>query len=277
MRARLTPLLVIAAFAACVSIEPGPVKNVVIRPGQRTVLLVYPSPGPWVSQSDTKADSAAKFVPGIGLMWQGAQDERALKDSNDLKRYLPGWHVGEEFFPHLASQLKKTGYPGKWLDDKEAGLSPEVVARFNRAKDVLKWRSRFFVPEPRSLLHLRNYSNIIQLDDALVLEVNIQYGVTGLGAQVHPVLESVTRLFRAGTMRLLWEHKAKSEDAALTKHIYDFKVDPEVLKKALRGLMPDLATQIAAGLRKDIVEKSLIIQRRLDALSPAARGVKTGE
>lgn len=249
-------IILIAAMCACVSVEDVPASRAMIRPQQKTVVIVYPAPGPWVTrESDTKAESAAKYLPGLGLMVQSAQDSRDLQASESLKPYLPPWNAEAAFYPLLLKELDKIGYPGVWISSgPETETSQETLKKFNRAKDILDWRARYFLLDPSERRPHRDYSTLLSLDEALVLEVNLQYGLllADESEDFMPALHSLARLYRAGTMRLLWSHEDSVKDLPAAKSLQDFMVQPRPLLDAYEKLMPALAGKIAAGLRAAI-------------------------
>ncbi len=242
----LGPVWGALALAACVSLEEAPMPRGAVRPGQRTLLLVYASPGPWLGEADSKVETAAKVVPGLGLAVQAAQDERDLARSKDLQQYLPPWRPEEALASLLRTELASSGHPGRLLSPAEAELSAEALGELNKAQDPLDWRRRYLEEGALS----RDYSRFLSLDDALVFEVNLAWGASSDGeGNLSPCLSAVARLYRAGTMRLLWRHEDSAEDPAMAKTLYDFKTRPQDLLGSWERLIPGLAQKIAASYR----------------------------
>ncbi|HEX4047672.1 MAG TPA: hypothetical protein VH309_07555, partial [Elusimicrobiota bacterium] len=83
-----------AASAGCVSVQGMPDPHGALKPGQRLVVAVYRSPGPWIiGAADTKAEAAAKISP-LGFLVQTAEDQHTLSVSKNLQQYLPRPHLG---------------------------------------------------------------------------------------------------------------------------------------------------------------------------------------
>ncbi len=238
------------ALAGCAMVDEPRLAPSSIVPGQRTVVLVYPSPGPWViREADTKPESAAKILPGLGFLVEAAQDERDLGVSNDLKQYLPRWTPAELFAPLLVDGLAKAGYPGKLLYHYQAELATETVRGFNRAKDVLDWQKTYYYEEPDRPL-ARDYSRLMALDDALVLEVNLRYGCLGNDdGNMVPRLTAYSRLLRASTMKPLWRREAVVEDLPGAKSLYEFQTLPLQLIDRWKLLLPPLAAKVVEDMR----------------------------
>src|ERR1017187_5051270 len=91
---RLLPLAVFAAAAGCVSFQGLPDPRGALKPGQRLVVDVYPSPGPWIiGSADSKAEAAAKISP-LGFFVQTAENQHTLSVSKNLQQYLPRPRLG---------------------------------------------------------------------------------------------------------------------------------------------------------------------------------------
>lgn len=251
-RRRLAPLLVAPILGACVSLEEAPLPRGAVSPGQRTVLLVYSSPGPVITELDSKAETAAMILPGLGLLVQSAHDDRDLAASRDLQQYLPAWDPAGKFHPLLARELATTGHPGRFIGAEEAGLSPAELSGWNKAEHYLDWRRRYFQENPE-LPAPRDYSKNLSLDDALIFEVDLAHGVERDGeGNAAPNLSAAVRLLRASTLRTLWRREMAVEDKAGARTLYDFKVEPDDLIAKWEKLMPALAGKIAAALRENL-------------------------
>ncbi|MBI4377124.1 MAG: hypothetical protein HY549_11830 [Elusimicrobia bacterium] len=253
-------ILLASSLGACVTLEEASMSKGAVQSGQRLIVLVYPSPGPLLSEQDSKVESAAKVVPGIGLVVQSAQNERDLEASKDLQRYLPAWKPAELFFPLIMRELQGIGQPGKLTTAEEAEIAPDMLAKFNQASDLLDWCSRYYWNTPGASGLSRNYSKLLSLDDALILEVNLAYGAStdGEGNAV-PTLSAVTRLLKANTMRLLWRHEDMVEDRAGMRTLYDFKVDGRDLVTKYERLMPQLGSKIALNFRQALEQSGVAI------------------
>lgn len=251
--------ILIAAFVlvcgGCVPVGEVAIQKGMIRPEQRAVLLVFAGPGPWVTlEEDSKAESAAKFLPGVGQLVQSAQDAVDLKNSKQMQEYMPPWKPVEKFYPALGGALKGIRFPGVWVSTgAETETTPDVLEKFNRAQDILEWRSRYFVAEPGMVRSFRNYSTLLSLDDALVLEVNLQHGLLATEEMTHiPAISAVSRLYRAGTMKHLWSHEDAVSDKGGAKAIQEFMASSTTLINNYERMMPELAQLIAASLQKSL-------------------------
>lgn len=253
MSSRLTCLSLVAAgfLSGCVSVEEHTrVSASAVKPGQRTLVVVYPAPGPWVvPEPDSKAASAAKTLPGFSQVVSAFQEDRGLKEAQDLKPYLPRWNPGALMSAALMKELPMSAFVGRFVEPGEE-LGPAAQKHFNRATDVLAWQRTFFYEDPEARGLARNYASLMALDDALILEVNLLYGVTGDGeGNMIPDLTTVSRLVRASTGRVLWRHEDTVTDAANARTMYEFKTLPKQLTDFWEKLMPALATQITTNLR----------------------------
>jgi hypothetical protein len=244
-----------ALLGACVPIEEATIQRGMIHPRQSTLLLVYAAPGPWVMPlDDTKMENAAKFLPGLGMVVQSAQDDHAAKASDQLKAYLPPLKPEAWLYPALQTELGGIGFPGVWVSTgPECEITPELLGRFNRAQDTRQWRERYLLAEPASVRAYRNYSTFLSLDDSLILEVNVQPAVLSAEDGVDfPALSAVSRLYRAGTMKLLWSHEDAVSDRTSGKFLQEFMAQPQALVSAYEKLAPQLAQAISANLKRSV-------------------------
>lgn len=253
MSSRLACLSLVgtAFLAGCVSVEENPrVAASAVKPGQRTLVVVYPAPGPWVvPEPDSKAATAAKTLPGFSQVVSAFQEDRGLKEAQDLKPYLPRWNPGPLMTQALMKELPMSAFIGRFTEPGEE-FGPAAQKHFNRASDTLAWQRTFFYEDPEARGLARNYASLMALDDALILEVNLLYGVTGDGeGNMIPDLTAVSRLVRANTGRVLWRHENTIADAGGARTMYEFKTLPKQLTDFWEKLMPTLATQITASLR----------------------------
>lgn len=246
-------LLPILLACACTTLEEPRLSPAAVRPGQRTLLIVYPSPSPWViPDPDSKAESAAKTLPGFSFLVESYQEERSLKESKDLQQYLPRWVAEKKLIAALMEELPRSGFAGTLYPPEQVGLSLEKLRQFNRASDVLAWQKAYFEEDEGRAL-ARNYGTLLNLDDALILEVNLLYGVNGNDdGNMVPVLNASSRLVRANTQRTLWRHLDSVEDPPAARSLYEFKSLPLQLVDNWERLMPALASKIAASLRASL-------------------------
>lgn len=235
----LLPLL----LAACVAPETVPDGRGAVSPGQRLVVAVYPAPGPWiVADPDSKVESAAKVLP-IGLLMQTMQEDRILELSKEIQPYLPRPRYERLFEAAFAAELK-TLHDGPVQTWSEAGLPPEARREFNRAEDALDWRRKYF--EPRGGAP-RDYSRFLSLDDAVMLDINLQYGtdLTPEEGRLLPTLTVAMRAYRPSTGKLLWTRVEAAGDQSSTRTLPEFRAEPKELTDRLQALAPVLAQQAA--------------------------------
>lgn len=252
----LAPLL----LAACVSPEPVLDGRGAVAPGQRLVVAVYPAPGPWiVADPDSKAETAAKLLP-IGMLMQTMQEDRILELSKELQPYLPRPRYDRAFEAAYLRELRAL-HDGKAQSWSEAELPAEARREFNRSEDTLDWRRKYMFPRGASAP--RDYSRFLALDDAVVVDVNLQYGtdVSDQEGRLLPTLTAATRVYRPGTTKLLWSRIDFAGDQASTRTLSEFRAEPKDLTDRLEALVPVLAKLAAAELAKGL---------RLNAPAPAA-------
>lgn len=248
---RLAPLLLIAAaVAACVSVEGLPDAKGALKPNQRLVVNLNVSPGPWiVDASDSKIETAAKILP-VGFLMQTVQDEHTLGVSKDLQQYMPRPHYGIEVQDALMKALRVARSSTTVQTAVEAGIATAQLADWNRAKDQLDWRLRYYNPDPQTPAP-RDYARALTLDDALVLDVNLSYGtvVTDDG-QVEPQMSAASRVYRGDTSALIWEHEDEVVDKVSSTTLAEFKLKPSDLTDRIEKLAPQLAAAVAASFVK---------------------------
>jgi hypothetical protein len=103
----------------------------------------------------------------------------------------------------------------------------------------------------------RNYSTFLQLDDALLFEANLLYGVALDDQQnAPPRLSVMSRLYRVNTMRLLWRHENSVEDKGSQTLLYDFKRDGAKLVDAYRRLLPQLAKAYDRAASRHVIPRN---------------------
>ncbi len=250
MRKSVLLSILAAAAAGCVMVQTLPDPRGALRPGQRLVVAVYPAPGPWIlDASDSKIESAAKISP-VGVFMQGFQDEHTLGVSKDLQQYLPRPHFGIEVHDTLLQTLRQMMSTKTVQTTLEAGLVPDQLTQWNRAKDQLDWRLRYYGPDPAAPAP-RDYARALTLDDALVLDVNVSYGtsVTEEG-QPQPHMSAASRVYRGDTSRLIWEHEDEVVDNTSSSTLSEFKLQPWDLTNRLEKLAPRLGGAVAVSFTK---------------------------
>lgn len=251
MKRRVIPwAAALGLLTACVSVDEPAVKKGLLRHGQRAVYFLYEAPGPWISmESDTKAESAAKFIPGLGLALQGVQNERDLKVSQSLGQYLPAWSLASALRPYLQSELAKSGVPVRWVEaGPAADVSADDLRRLNKAKNALDWRERYLTMDPDEKAP-RNYAGFLQLDDAVIVEFNVQHGLlTDAQNGMYPWATSLVRIYRGGTMRLLWSHEESADLKGSSRNLYDYQSEPRLFLIGIEKLMPVLSQKTGAAL-----------------------------
>ena len=136
------------------------------------------------------------------------------------------------------------------IPPSETEISTEALRNYNRAGDILAWQKAYYDEDPRRGLP-RNYSHLLSLDDALVLEVNFLYSTqANEDGNMIPTLSAATRLYRAATMKLLWRHVDTVDDAASARTMYEFKTLPQQLVDRWTALMPALAAKVSLSMNE---------------------------
>ena len=221
--------------------------------GQRTVVLVFASPGPVMRERSSNLEQMAKVVPGMGMVMKASEDRQNSEASADLQKFLPPWQPAQLFYPGLMNALAASGLPGRLATAAEAGLSDEVLRDLDRAKDLSDWQLRYTVRAASVQPAPRGYAAIPSLSDALLLEVNLVYGAPSDGdGRWAPELSAVMRLYRAADMSLLWRHENVVDDKAGIRASGGFKKQPGDLLARWQGLMPALAEAMAGSLKQDM-------------------------
>ncbi len=244
------PLLAFLWLAACVAPEPVLDARGAVPPGGRLVVAVYPAPGPWiVADPDSKAETAAKLLP-IGMLMQTMQDDRVLELSKELQPYLPRPRYERAFEAAYLAELRAL-HDGKTQSWTEAELPSEARREFNRADDQLDWRRKYLSPRGGAP---RDYSRFLTLDDAVVVDLNLQYGtdVTAEEGRLLPTLTLATRVYRPGTTKLLWSREDVVQDQGSVRTLSEFRAEPKDLTDRLEALVPQLAKLAAAELAKGL-------------------------
>jgi len=238
------PLLLAAAGSACVSVEAPPDPVGIYHPGQRLVVFVYQAPGPWiVSDTDSKLEAAAQITP-LGFAMAALQSNHTLAVSKAIEQYLPRPRYDEEFQNALLAELSLHMSSAPLQTGLEAGITPEQIQRWNRAKDQLDWRAAYFVSDP-SLPPPRDYSRAYGFDDALVLDVNLNYGTTATDdGKLQPDMAASWRVYRGLNGREVWEHADEMVDQTSSSTLVDIQSNPTDLPARLELLAPKLGQAV---------------------------------
>ena len=246
---RLLPLALALACGACITLNEPVLTPQSIAKGQRTILLVYAAPGPWViTDSESKAEAAAKMLPVFSYAVSSFQDDRYKAASDTLNRYIPRWPSRNLLEAALIKELAKTDFPGHVIPVAEADPDTATLRGWNRAADVLDWQNRYLTPDP-TLPHPRDYSRFLPWDDALVLEVNVLPMVSADDdGNMIPTLSASSRLVRCQTLHLLWKHEDKADDPGSARTLYEFETLPQQLIDRWKALVPALASKITGSL-----------------------------
>jgi hypothetical protein len=209
------------------------------KPGQRLVVLVFQSPGPWiVSSTESKLESAASILP-VGFAVSDLEDSHDLAVSKNIQQYLPRPPYDEEFQKSLLVQLRAALSTGAVQTGLEAGIPPEQIQRWNRARDQRDWRRSYFYARDPELPAPRDYSRGLGLDDALVLEVNLSYGTAATeGGALQPEIAAAWHVYRGLNSRQLWEHVEDAVDATSSTTLVDIQTSPADLAARLELLAP---------------------------------------
>lgn len=237
-------------FAACVTVEPPPDPRGAVKPGQRMIVMVHQSPGPWiVADSDSKAETALKILP-LGTFLQGIQEDRINDMSKEIQPYLPRPRYDQAVEAALIKALK-AAHSGSVQTAAEAGIAPLQRKDWNAATDQLDWRRKYYFtdsgkPSPR------DYSKLLSLDDAIVVDVNLSFGLEpDEQERTLPVLSAASRAYRADTTRMLWSREDRLSDTSSSFTLTEFRAAPNELTDRLYALSVPLANKIALGFARD--------------------------
>ncbi len=246
---KLWPLALTLCCGACVTVgEPVLVPQSIAK-GQRTILLVYPAPAPWViTDSESKAEAAAKMLPVLGYAVSSFQNDRYKAAADTLNKYIPRWPSRDLLEAALLKELPKTDFPGRFIPVTEADPDTTTLHGWNRSTDVLDWQNRYLHADPNTP-HPRDYSSVLPWDDALALEVNLlPLLAADDDGNMIPTLTATSRLFRCQTMHPLWKHEDSVEDKSNARSLYEFETLPQQLLDRWKGLVPALALKISSSL-----------------------------
>lgn len=237
-------------LSACVTVEPPPEPRGAIKPGQRLIVMVHQSPGPWiVADPDSKAESAMKLLP-LGTFLQGIQEERINEVSKEIQPYLPRPRYDQAVETALIAALK-AAHGGQVQTSAEAGIAPAQRREWNAAGDQLEWRRKYYFTEA-GRGSPRDYSKLLSLDDAVIVEVNLSFGLEpDEKERTLPLLSAASRAYRADTTRMLWSREERLSDETSSSTLTEFRAEPAQLTDRLYALSQPLAARIAAGLARD--------------------------
>lgn len=238
-------LLALASLAACVTPPPVLDGRGAVARGQRLVVLVWQAPGPWlVADPDNKAETALKISP-LGSFLQGMQEDRVNDLSKEIQPYLPRPRYDQALEAAFVAGLK-AAHDGPVQTALEAGISPAQWRDWNKAEDQLQWRRRYFAPDPYGPVP-RDYSKILSLDDAVILEVNLQFGLEpDEQERALPALTAALRAYRANTTRLVWSREELFMDKSSSMTLTEFRATPTELTDRLLALSAPLGAKLAA-------------------------------
>lgn len=249
---RSTLLAVFASLvSSCVTVEPPPNPRGAIKPNQRLVVIVEQSPGPWiVADPDSKAETALKLLP-VGNLLVGMQEERINQLSKEIQPYLPRPRYDRAVETALIRALK-AAHGGQIQTAAEAGIDPRKLRDWNAASDQLDWRRKYyFIDQDRSPPH--DYSKILSLDDAVILEVNLSFGLEpDEQDRTLPLLSAASRAYRADTTRMVWSREERLSDTTSSSTLTEFRANPVELTDRLYALSVPLADKIANSLARDV-------------------------
>ncbi len=250
MRRSLSFAFLASLLAACVTVEAPVDPRGAIKPGQRLIVMVYQSPGPWiVADADSKAESALKILP-LGTFLQGIQEDRINDLSKEIQPYLPRPRYGQAVEDALITALK-AAHSGQVQTAAEAGISPIQRKEWNAASDQLDWRRKYYFTDAGKGTP-RNYSTLLSLDDAVIVDVNLSFGLEPDDQdRTLPLLSAAARAYRADTTRMLWSREERLSDATSSSTLTEFRAEPTELTDRLFAMSVPLAGKIAAGLARD--------------------------
>jgi hypothetical protein len=242
--------LLVSLLAACVTVEPPPNPRGAVKPGQRLIVMVYQSPGPWiVADPDSKAESALKLMP-LGTFLQGMQEDRVNELSKEIQPYLPRPRYDQAVEAALVNALKAV-HNGQVQTFAEAGITPVQRKDWNTASDQLDWRRKYYFTEA-GRPSPRDYSKLLSLDDAIILEVNLSFGLEpDEQDRTLPLLSAASRAYRADTARMLWSREERLSDVTSSSTLTEFRAAPTELTDRLYVMSAPLAVRIATGFERD--------------------------
>jgi hypothetical protein len=248
---RYLPLLAALLAASCVTVEPPPDPRGSVKPGQRMIVLVTQSPGPWiVADPDSKAETAMKLLP-IGNFLQGMQEDRINELSKEIQPYLPRPRYDAAVEAALVSALKQA-HGGQVQTWSEAGITPSQRRDWNAASDQLDWRRKYYFVDDKP--SPRDFPKLLSLDDAVIVDVNVSYGLEPNEEETPrtvPVLSAAARLHRGDTARLMWGKEVRLGDNTSSSTLTEFRAVPSELTDRLYAMAAPLGARVAAELARE--------------------------
>lgn len=248
---RFLPLLAVLLAGSCVTVEPPPNPYGSVKPGQRLIVLVTQSPGPWiVADPDSKAETALKLLP-VGNFLVGMQEDRINELSKEIQPYLPRPRYDAAVEAAIVSALK-AAHGGQVQTWSEAGISPAQRRDWNAAADQLDWRRKYYFVDDKP--SPRDYTKVLSLDDAAILDVNVSFGLEPSDEEeprTVPTLTAAARLHRADTARLMWSREIRLGDKTSSTTLTEFRAAPAELTDRLYGLTSELGQRVAASLARE--------------------------
>ncbi len=251
MRRTLAVAAVVVLAASCVTPEAAPDPRGAIKPGQRIIVMVHQSPGPWIiADADSKAESALKILP-LGNFLQGMQEDRVNELSKEIQPYLPRPRYDHAIEDALIKALK-AAHSGPVQTAAEAGITAAQRREWNAASDQLDWRRKYYFTD-MGRGSPRDYSKLLSLDDAVILEVNVSFGLEPDDKErTLPLLSAASRLYRADTARMLWSQEERVSDTTSSATLTEFRATPTDLTDRLYALSAPLATRVVTDLSHDV-------------------------
>ena len=163
---------------------------------------------------------------------------------------MPRPHYGTLVQETLLKELRLRISSGTVQTGLEAGIVPAQLSDWNKAKDQLDWRSHYYFPDPDAPAP-RDYARILTLDDALVLDMNVSFGVSAADdGRLMPQMSAASRVYRGDTSHLVWEHEDEVTDQTSSSTLSEFKLTPSDLTDRLQALAPKLAKATSGSFLK---------------------------
>ncbi len=146
----------------------------------------------------------------------------------------------------------KAAHGGLVQTATEAGIPALQRKDWNAAQDQLDWRRKYYFTES-GRPSPRDYSKLLSLDDAVIVEVNLSFGLEPEAEdRTLPVLTAAARAYRADTTRMLWSREERLSDTTSSSTVTEFRAEPVDLTNRLFAMSEPLALQIAGNLARDV-------------------------
>ncbi len=243
-------IALVAIHAACAGVLQSPDPRGSVKSDQRMIVMVYQSPGPWiVADPDSKTETAIKLMP-LGAFLQGMQEDRINDFSKEIQPYLPRLRYGQAVEAAMIQALK-AAHGGPVQTSAEAGIAPLQRRDWNASVDQLDWRRKYYFTETGKASP-RDYSKLLSLDDAIILEINLSFGLEPAPEdRTLPTLSAAARAYRADTTRMLWSREVRLSDTISSSTLSEFRAAPGELTDRLYALSAPLAVKITAAFMQD--------------------------